>query len=114
MHPVAPEAPSLGARDSRSGVAVQGETQFAAPENKAPKASVGHREAEPNGSPQLGAPEAASSGASPVTPCTGRHAQCFGWLRVDFDALRKRKGSPSCSSGAFRPLKQMKYITIDE
>ena len=111
---VAPEAPSLGARDSRSGVAVEGATQSAAPKAEAPEALVGHCEAEPDDSPQLGAPKVASSGASPAAPCAGRHVQRFGRLRVDFDALRKRKGSPSCSSGAFRPLKQRKYIAIDE
>ena len=106
--------PSPGARDSCPGVTAEGATQSAAPEAEAPEASAGRREAEPDSSPQLGAPEVASSGASPAAPCAGRHVQRFGRLRVDFDALRKRKGSPSCSRGAFRPLKQRKYIAIDE
>nr|XP_020181403.1 wiskott-Aldrich syndrome protein homolog 1-like [Aegilops tauschii subsp. strangulata] len=99
--PVAPEAPSPGARDSH-------------PEAKVLEASAGHRGAEPDGSPPLGAPEVVSSGAAPVAPYAGRHAQRFGRLRVDIDALRKRKGSPSSRSGAFRPLKQRKYFAIDE
>ena len=93
---------------------VEGATQSDAAEAEAPEVSVGHREAELDGSPQLDAPEVASSGASPAVPCAGRHVQRFGRLRVDFDALCNRKGSPSCGSGTFRPLKQRKYITIDE
>ena len=112
--PVVPEASSSGARNSPPRVAIEGATQSAAPEFEAPKACGGRREAELDGSPQLGAPEATSSGTSLVAPCAGRHVQCFGRLHVNFDALCKRKGSPSCSSGAFRPLKQRKYIAIDE
>ena len=106
--------PSPGARDSCPGVTAEGATQSAAPEAEAPEASAGRREAEPDSSPQLGAPEVVSLGASPVSPRDGRHVQRFGRLRVDFEELRKRKGSPSGSSGAFGPLKRRKYIAIDE
>lgn len=47
-------------------------------------------------------------------PNVGGRVQGFGRLRMDFDALRKRKGSLSCSGDAFRPLKQRKYIAMDE
>nr|XP_020179623.1 BRD4-interacting chromatin-remodeling complex-associated protein-like [Aegilops tauschii subsp. strangulata] len=106
--PEAPEASSSGSRDSRPWVAVEGVMRSIAPGVEAPEASAGHRGAEADGSPHLGAPEVVSSSASPAAPCIGRHVQHFGRLRVDFEALRKRKGSPSCSSGAFRPLKQRK------
>ena len=103
-----------GARDSCSWLTAEGATQSAAPEAEAPEVSAGHHEPEPVGSPQPSTPEVVSLGASPAVPYAGRHVQRFGRLRVDFDALRKRKGSPSCSRGAFRPLKQRKYIAIDE
>ena len=106
--------PSLGARDSCLGVTAEGATQSTAPEAEASEVSAGHHEAEPKGSPQPSTPEVVSLGASPAAPRAGCRVQRFGLLRLDFDALRKRKGSPSCSSDAFRPLKQRKYIAIDE
>ena len=109
-----PEVPSPGARDSCPGVTAEGATQSAAPEAEASEVSAGHHEAEPEGSPQPSTPEVVSSGASAAVPCAGCRVQGFGRLRLDFDALRERKGSPSCSSDAFRPLKQRKYIAIDE
>ena len=112
--PEAPEAPSSGTRGPRPGAVVEGATQPAAPEAEVPEASASHREAEPDSSSQVGASEVVSLGASPVAPCAGRHVQRFGRLRVDFEALRNRKGSPSYSSGTPRPLKQRKYIAIDE
>ena len=114
MPPRAPEASSSGTRDSCPGAAVEGAMQPASPEAEAPEASVGRCEAKPDGSPQLGAPEAAPSSASPVAPRVGRHVQRFGRLCVDFEELRKRKGSLSCGSGTFGPLKQRKYIAVDE
>ena len=112
--PAVPQASSSGARNSHAKVAVEGATQPAAPEAEAPEASGGHREAELDGSPQLGAPVVTSSGAPLAAPFAGLLGQLCGRPRVDSDALRKRKGSPSCGSGAFRPLKQRKYIAIDE
>ena len=114
MLPEAPEASSSGTRDSRPRAAAEGATQSAAPEAEAPEASAGHREAESYSCPQHGIPEVASSGASPVALRAGRHVQRLGRFRVDFATLRKRKGSPSCSGDAFWPLKQRKYIAIDE
>ena len=84
------------------------------PKAAAPEAPVGRREAEAEVSTQYGTPKVASSGATPAAPGGGDRTLGFGRLRLNFDALRKRKGSPSCSSDAFRPLKQRKYITIDE
>ena len=110
----APEVPSSGALDSCLGATAEGATQSAAPEAEAPEASVGHHEAESQGSPQLGAPEVVSSGGSPAAPYAGCRVPRFGRLRLDFDALRKRKGSPSRSSGVVRLVKHKKYITIDE
>ena len=88
--------------------------QPASPEAGSPEASASHYEAEPDSSPQLGASEAAPPSTSPAAPHVGRHVQRFGWLYVDFEELRKRKGSPSCGSGTFRPLKRRKYIANDE
>ena len=113
MPPRAPEASTSGTHDSCPGSAVEGAKQPASPEAGAPEASASHYEAEPDSSPQLGAPEAAPSSASPVAPRVGRHVQRFGRLCVDFEELRKRKGSPS-GSGIFGPLKRRKYIAVDE
>ena len=88
--------------------------QPASPEAGAPGAAAGRCEAEPDSSPQLGAPEAAPSSAYAVAPRLGRHVQCFGRLCGDFEELRKRKGSPSHGSDTFGPLKRRKYITVDE
>ena len=88
--------------------------QPATPEAEAPEASAGRCEAEPDSPPQLGAPEVVPSSASPVAPRVGRHVQRFGRLCVDFKELCKRKGSPSRSGGTFGPLKQRKYIAVDE
>lgn len=96
MPPRASEASSSGTRDSCPGAEVEGATQPTSPEAKAPEALAGHCKAEPDCSPQLGTPEAAPSSASPAAPCVGRHVQHFGWLCVDFEELRKRRGSPSC------------------
>ena len=57
-------------------------------------------------------PETAPSSDSLVAPRVGRHIQCFGRLWMDFEELRKRKGSPS--SGTFGPLKRRKYIAVDK
>ena len=59
-------------------------------------------------------PKDASSGVTPSAPGLGDRAQDFGQLRPNFVALRKRRGSPSYSGDAFRPLKQRKYIAIDK
>ena len=114
MLPRTPEASSSGTRDSCPGAAVEGAMQPTNPEAEAPETSAGCCEVEPDSSHQLGAPEVVPSSASPVAPRVGRHVQRFGRLCVDFEELRKRKESPSCSSGAFRPLKRRKYITIDK
>ena len=83
-------------------------------EAEAPEASAGRCEAEPDSSPQLGAPEVVPSSTSPAALRVGRHVQRFGRLCVDFEELRKRKGSPSHGSGTFGPLKRRKYIAVDE
>ena len=114
MPPEALEASSSGTRDPYAGAGAEGATQSAAPEAEASVVSAGHHGAEPEGSPKPSAHEAASSGASLAAPCAGCHIQRFGRLRVDFKELRKRKGSPSCSSSVFGPLKRRKYIAIDE
>nr|XP_020148232.1 translation initiation factor IF-2-like [Aegilops tauschii subsp. strangulata] len=110
----APEAPSPGAHDPCPEVTVEGATRSTAPKAEAPEAPTGHHEAEPEGSPQPNTPEVVPSGASPAAPSAGGRVQGFSQLRLDFDALRKRKGSPSCSGDALRPLKQRKYIAVDE
>ena len=113
MQPEAPEASSSGTRDPHAGATAEEATQLAVPEFEAPEASAGCCKVEPVSFPQLGAPEA-SLGISPVAPRDGPHVHCFGRLRVDFEELRKRKESPSCSGGAFGPLNGRKYIAIDE
>ena len=71
-------------------------------------------EAEAEGSTQPEAPEVGPSRPLPAAPGDGRRAQGFGQLQPNFAALRKRRGSPSYNGDAFRPLKQRKYIAIDE
>ena len=91
-----------------------GVMQSDAPEAGAPEALVNLHEASTKVSTRSGTPEVTSSGVTPSAPVLGDHAQGFGRLRPNFAVLRKRKGSPSCSGDAFRPLKQTKYIAIDE
>nr|XP_020147867.1 translation initiation factor IF-2-like [Aegilops tauschii subsp. strangulata] len=110
----APGGPTHGSLESRPDEAAEGASQPDAPEATAPDAPAGRREAEGKVSTQYGTPEVTSSGASPAEPGVGDCNLGFGWLRLNFDALRKRKGSPSCSGDAFRPLKQRKYNAVDE
>ena len=119
--------------------AAEGATSDKAPEVAAPEAWVSHlggtvgrlaRSEAPGleasearaGGPEAGAEEPSRPDAPEVTTpeaptnalgANGR-APGFGQLRLDFEALRKRKGSPSCSDDAYRPLKQRKYIAMDE
>ena len=109
--PGAPGASSSGSRDS--GTSVAETMQHAAPEAETPEASGSRGETAPDCSPQPGTPEVVLSSTSPATPRTGRHVQRFGRLCMDFEELRKRKGSPS-GSGIFGPLKRRKYIAVDE
>ena len=108
-----PGASSLGARDPSPGASVTEATQHAVPEVNAPKASGGRSETAPDCSPQPGTPEVVSPSSSLAPPRTGRHVQRFDRLCVDFEELRKRKGSPSGSS-IFGSLKRRKYFAIDE
>ena len=108
-----PGASSSGACDAPPEASVADEMWHAAPEAEARGASGGRSEKEPGCLPQLGSPEAIPLGSSSAPPRTGRHVQRFGRLCVDFEELRKRKGSPS-GSNIFRPLKRWKYIAIDE
>ena len=107
-----PGASSSGARDLSPGASVTEATKHAVPEVKAPEASGGRGEAATDCLPQSGTPEVVPPSFSSASPRAGRHVQRFGRLCVDFEELRKRKGSPS-SSNIFRPLKQRKYIAID-
>ena len=106
-------ASSSRAHDPYPGASVAEATRHVAPEAEAREASGGCGQTAPDYPPQLGAPEAVPPSASPVSPRAGRHVQRFGRLYVDLEELRKRKGSPS-SSGIFGPLKQRKYIAVDE
>ena len=58
----------------------------------------------PDCCPQPDTPEAVPPSSSSASPRAGRHDQRFGQLCVDFEELRKRKGSPS-SNNIFGPLK---------
>ena len=73
MPPRAPEASSSGTSDSCPRAAVEEATQPTTPEAGAPETSTGRCEAGPNGSPHLGAPEAAPSSASLVAPRSALH-----------------------------------------
>ena len=84
------------------------------PRAEAPEDPAGRHEAEAEVSTQSCTPEVASSGATPAAPGAGDHAQGFGRLRPNFAVLRKRMRSPSCSGDSFQPLKERKYIAIDE
>ena len=108
-----PGASSSGACAAPPEAPVADEMRHAAPEAEASGASGGRSEREPGCSPQPGSPEAIPLGSSSALPRTGRHVQRFGCLCMDFKELWKRKGSPSGGS-IFGPLKQPKYITIDE
>ena len=107
-----PGASSSGACDPPPEASVTEETQHAAPEAKAPGASGGCGETVPGCLPQPGTPEDILPGSSSVPLHTCRHVQRFGRLCVDFEELRKRKGSPS-GSNIFGPLKRRKYIAVD-
>ena len=112
MPPRAPEAWSLGTHDSCPGAVVEEAMQPTSPEAGAPETLTGRYEAGHDGSPRLGAPETAPLSASPVAPHVGRHVQRFSRFCMDFEELRKRKGS--LSSGTFGPLKRRKYIAVDK
>ena len=60
------------------------------------------------------APEVATPGAPQPALDADRRAPGFGQLRLNFKALCKSKGPPSCSGDAYRLLKQRKYIAINE
>ena len=107
-----PGASSSGACHPPPGASVAEEVQHAAPEAKAPGASGGCGETVPGCLAQPGTPEDILPGSSSASPRTGRHVQRFGRLCVDFEELRKRKGSPS-GGNIFGPLKRRKYIAID-
>ena len=98
MPPGAPEASSSGARGPSPGASVTEAAQHAVPEVKAPEASGGRGETAPDCSPQPGTPEVVPSSTSPAAHRVGRHVQRFGRLCVDFEELRKRKGSPSSNN----------------
>ena len=87
--------------------------QHVAPEAETTEASGGFGETAPDCSPQQGTTKVVLPSNSPASPRTGRHVQRFGQLCMDFEELRKRKGSPS-SSDIFGPLKRRKYIIVDE
>ena len=61
-----------------------------------------------------GAPEAAAQGAPLTALAVEDRPSKPGRLRVNLESLRKRKGSPSYNSDAYRPLKKRKYIAVDE
>ena len=108
-----PGASSSGARDPSPGASVTEATQHAVPEVKAPEASGGCSETAPDCSPQPGAPEVVPPSSSSASRRAGRLVQRFGRLCMDFEELRKRKGSPSGNS-IFGPLKPRKYFAVDE
>ena len=59
-------------------------------------------------------PEVDPLGTLQVASGDGDGAQGFGQLRLNFEALRKRKALPSRNGGAYRLLKQRKYVAKDE
>ena len=64
--------------------------------------------------PQSNAPEVATSRAPPNAPDADGRAQGFGQLRLNLEALCKRKGVPSYSGDAYQLLKERKYIATNE
>jgi len=108
-----PGASSSGACHSPPEASIAEETLHATSEATALGALGGSGETVPGCSPQPGTPEDILPSSSSAPLRTGRHVQRFGRLCVDFDELRKRKGSPS-GSGTLGPLKQRKYIAVDE
>ena len=107
-----PGASSSGVCDPPPEASITEETRHAAPEVKAPGDSGGCGETALGCSPQPGTPEDILPSSSSALARTGRHVQHFGRLCVDFEELRKRKGSPG-GSNIFGPLKRRKYIAID-
>ena len=115
-----PGASSSGACDAPPEAPVTYEMRHAAPEAEAPGASGGRSKKELGCSPHPGSPKAIPLSSSSAPPRAARHAQRaghhvqrFDHPCVDFEELRKRKGSPSGGS-IFGPLKRRKYIDIDE
>ena len=108
-----PGVSSSGACDPPPEASVAEEMQQVAPESEAPGASGGCSERAQGCSPRSGSPKAIPLGSSSASLRTGCHVQRFGRLCVDFEELRKRKGSPS-GSNIFGPLKRRKYIAVDK
>nr|XP_020187187.1 tropomyosin-like [Aegilops tauschii subsp. strangulata] len=98
VSPGAPEVSSPGARESRPEEAPSGTAQSDTPEAGAPEAPASQHGAETDDSKLPSIPEVTSSGATQAALVIGNRTQSFARLRPNFEALRKRKGSPSCSS----------------
>ena len=107
-----PGASSSGACHPPPEASVVEEAQHATPEAKASRASGGCGETVPGCSRPPGTLEDILPRSSTSPPRTGRHVQRFGRLCVDFEELRKRKGSPGASN-IFGPLNRRKYIAVD-
>ena len=109
-----PEVVAPGAWASYPKVAAVGPARSEASRLEAPEAQASCPEAKTEGSMQPDSPEVIPSGAPPTVPSNDDRAQGFGQLRLNIEALRKRKVLPSGNGGTYRPLKQRKYIAKDE
>ena len=97
----APEVSSPGAQEIHPEEAPGRTAQSDNPEGEAPEAPTSHHGAETDDYMLPSTHEVASSGATPAALVIGDHTRGFGRFHSNFEALRKRKGSPSCSGDAF-------------
>nr|XP_020174401.1 predicted GPI-anchored protein 58 [Aegilops tauschii subsp. strangulata] len=112
-----PDAPEMAApkdRVSRPEDAIEELVRPEAPEVATPEPRGSSPEVVAGELTQPRVPEVATRGAPQPALDADNRAPGFGQLRLNFEALRKRKGPPSCSGDAYRPLKQRKYIAVDE
>jgi hypothetical protein len=76
-----------------------------APEAATPAAWASGPEVAAGGQARPGAPEATAPEAPPGPSAAESCAPNLGQLHLNLEALRKRKGPPSCSGDAYRSLK---------
>lgn len=105
----APEDLVRGPEGATGGLARPGALEASATEARA-----SGPEAVAEGQVPPGAPKAATQGALLSTRAVEDRSSRPGRLRLNLEALRKRKGSPSSNSDTYWPLKQRKYIAVDE
>ena len=106
---------SLGAPEAVAPEGAAGELgRPDAPKAIATEARASGPEAAADGQVLPRAPEVVAQETPPSALATNGRTPSLVQLRRHLESLRKRKGPPICSAHAYWPLKQRKYIGIDE